>query len=83
MNSKKIFSLIFLILTISGCSYFSSKNKAAPTNRDAICDDLKNKLMFYQTAPGGMYSGQNQIDPAQQAELMNTYQKYNCDQTTK
>lgn len=80
MNNKKVFFLILLTLTVAGCSYFTS-SKTTPTNRDAICADLKTKLMYYQTTPG-MYTGQNQIDPAQQATLLNTYQKYNCDQSS-
>jgi hypothetical protein len=81
MNNKKIFSLLLLTLTVVGCSYFSS-NKNPPTNRDTICNDLKTQMLFSQTTPDGLYNGQNQLDPAKQAELMNTYKKYNCDNVT-
>lgn len=77
MNNTKLFSLLLLTMILGGCA--SSGNKPMPTNRDAICDDLKNQLIFYQTIPDGSTSS-NQLDPAKQAELMKTYQKYNCDQ---
>jgi hypothetical protein len=80
INSKKIFLLILLTLTVAGCSSLSS-NKDRPTTRDTICADLKAKLLFNQPTPG-MDANQNKMDPAQQAEIMNAYNKYNCDQAS-
>lgn len=81
MNKTKMFILASLALAIVGCTLFSN-HKTTPTMRDAICNDVKTKLLFYSTTPG-MQTNQNQIDPAQQAELMKTYQKYNCDEVSK
>jgi len=69
-------AIIFMGLCLLGCTYISSKfpqSKQLP--RQQTCSELKRQLTFNKTI------NNEQFDATQQAKLMRTYKKYDCEET--
>ncbi len=73
---KKIILIMTIALLGAGCNYISSKfpqSKQLP--RQQTCSELKRQLTFNKTI------NNEQFDATQQAKLMRTYKKYDCEET--
>ena len=75
--TKKLILMIIMMLSLVGWESLTSlATFKAPTDRHAICSDIKRKLVFYNNDPN---LNPEWSSPAKQAELLRQYRQYDCD----
>ena len=75
--AKKLILMSIVILSLVGCESLTGFTTfKAPTDRHAICSDIKRKLVFYNNDPN---LNPEWSSPTKRAELLQQYRKYDCD----
>ena len=79
MNKKLLITVLSLVIAImSGCTWVNEQTKQnPPSNKNMICAQLKQKMLFIQNNPG---ANDNWNSYNRQNRLLNEYKKFNCDQ---
>lgn len=75
---KKIFGVLFFIVTLCGCVY-SGSEKYIPTQTEQLCHELKRNIIF-NTTSGPTFGA---ASATQKAEMYRLYDKYNCGKLEK
>ena len=73
---KRIFGIMSATLVLSGCTYFEHQRVSQFSAQHQLCSRLRNELIYHENNPN---FGIGQSTPIQQARVLNTYERYNCD----